>query len=435
MNYSETIQYLYDCVPMFQKVGAKGYKEGLDNTLLLDEHLGHPHRNFKTIHIAGTNGKGSCSHTIAAILQQAGYKTGLYTSPHLLDFRERIRINGTPISQEYVVKFVEEQREFFAPLYPSFFEVTTALAFKYFSDNEVDIAVIETGLGGRLDCTNIIMPILSVITNISFDHTQFLGNTLPEIAAEKAGIIKRNIPVVIGESVRATKQVFVEKASETNSEIVFAEDTPEIQGSSPNSLTGGRDYDTKSYGHISGALGGLCQEKNTNTILHAIPFIAKAGHNISKQNVLDGFSTVCNTTGLMGRWQKLNDAPLTICDTGHNEGGFRYISEQLKLQRSVMPARSVMRIVFGMVNDKDISTVMSMLPTNAEYYFTKASVKRALNEKELSEKAQAYGLKGHCFPSVSNAYEAARSQSSDADFIFVGGSTYVVADLFAHLCK
>ncbi len=420
---------------MFQKVGSKGYKEGLDNTLKLDEHLGHPHNNFKTIHIAGTNGKGSCSHTIASILQQAGYKTGLYTSPHLLDFRERIRINGSPISKDYVVEFVKTHKGFFAPLHPSFFEVTTALAFKYFSDNKVDIAVIETGLGGRLDCTNIITPILSIITNISYDHTQFLGDTLSKIASEKAGIIKPSIPVVIGESLPETKSVFVKKSREVNSEIIFAEDTPEVYNSVPNRYTGGRDYETKSYGKIRGDLGGLCQEKNTNTILHAIPLIRESGYNILKSNIIDGFSMVCCSTGLMGRWQKVQDTPLTICDTGHNEGGFKYISEQLKIQMEAMTSCGIMRIVFGMVDDKDISAVMNTLPKNAEYYFTKASTKRALNEKKLAQKACQYGLLGSCFSSVGEAYETACSQAGMEDFIFVGGSTYIVADLFAHLKK
>ena len=265
---------------MFQNVGAKGYKEGLGNTLKLDEHLKHPHRNFKTIHIAGTNGKGSCSHTIASILQQAGFKTGLYTSPHLLDFRERIRINGRPISEEYVVDFVERERDFFEPLHPSFFELTTAMAFKFFSDNNVDIAVIEVGLGGRLDCTNIITPILSIITNISYDHTQFLGNTLAQIAHEKAGVIKADIPVVIGESISETKDIFLAEAEKVKSNIVFAEDTQEIIRSTSDYTTGGRKYQTNTYGIITGDLGGLYQEKNTNTILHAIPFLRKAGYNI-----------------------------------------------------------------------------------------------------------------------------------------------------------
>ena len=394
MTYSETVQYLYNCVPMFQKIGNAGYKEGLENTLILDKHFNEPHKNFKSIHIAGTNGKGSCSHTIAAILQDAGYKTGLYTSPHLLDFRERIRINGQPISKEYVIDFVEKERIFFEPQQPSFFELTTALAFKYFSDEKVDIAVIEVGLGGRLDCTNIISPILSIITNISFDHTQFLGNTLSQIASEKAGIIKSGIPVVIGETTTETKKVFLSKAQQVNSPIIFAVDKPEIIESHANFTTGGRDYQTRIYGNIHGALGGLCQEKNTNTILKAIPVINSLGLSVSKQNVLNGFTNVCQTTGLMGRWQKLNDSPSIYCDTGHNEGGFKYLSEQLKTQTSKLRGKGTLRIVFGMVSDKDISKVLNMLPVDATYYFTKDSIKRALDEKELFNKASQCNLRG-----------------------------------------
>ena len=433
MTYSETVQYLYNCVPMFQKIGNAGYKEGLENTLILDKHFNEPHKNFKSIHIAGTNGKGSCSHTIAAILQDAGYKTGLYTSPHLLDFRERIRINGQPISKEYVIDFVEKERIFFEPQQPSFFELTTALAFKYFSDEKVDIAVIEVGLGGRLDCTNIISPILSIITNISFDHTQFLGNTLSQIASEKAGIIKSGIPVVIGETTTETKKVFLSKAQQVNSPIIFAVDKPEIIESHANFTTGGRDYQTRTYGNIHGALGGLCQEKNTNTILKAIPVINSLGLSVSKQNVLNGFTNVCQTTGLMGRWQKLNDSPSIYCDTGHNEGGFKYLSEQLKTQTSKLRGKGTLRIVFGMVSDKDISKVLNMLPVDATYYFTKASIKRALDEKELFNKASQCNLRGSYFPTVKEAYKKALQDCSKDDFIFIGGSTYIVADLLSFL--
>lgn len=274
MTYSETIEYLYNSVPMFQKVGAVAYKEGLYNTVKLDEHFGHPHLSYKTIHIAGTNGKGSCSHTIAAILQAQGYKVGLYTSPHLKDFRERIRINGECISEEYVVDFVEKERSFFEPLSPSFFELTTALAFKYFSDCKVDIAIIEVGLGGRLDCTNIITPLLSIITNISFDHTQFLGDTLEKIAYEKAGIIKRGVPVVIGESVDETRPVFITKAKENGSKIVFAEEDDDIIDTKM-SAQGGIYYDTKSFSRIYGELGGIYQKNNTRTILCAIKQLQK----------------------------------------------------------------------------------------------------------------------------------------------------------------
>lgn len=433
MTYQETIKYLYDSVPMFQKVGTTGYKEGLENTLTLDKHFNHPHKNFRTIHIAGTNGKGSCSHTLAAILQHAGYKTGLYTSPHLLDFRERIRINGTPISEDYVIDFVEQHRHFFEPLHPSFFELSTAMAYKYFSDNKVDIAIIEVGLGGRLDCTNIISPILSVITNISFDHTQFLGNTLAAIASEKAGIIKQNTPTIIGESNSETKPVFISKAQQVNSTIIFAEDTPEIISSQADYTTGGRNYNTHSYGQIRGALGGLCQVKNTNTILHTIPYIIKAGYNISTDDINEGFANLCRTTGLMGRWQKISDNPRIICDTGHNEGGFKYISEQLNEQIHVMQPTAKMRIVFGMVSDKDITKVLDMLPKEATYYFTKASIKRAFNEKELKKVASTFGLEGHSYPTVADAYKVALSDAEKDDFIFIGGSTYVIADLMTHL--
>ena len=313
MDYQNTLLYLYNSVPMFQQVGSSAYKEGLENTLALDEHFGHPHRNFHSIHVGGTNGKGSCSHTLAAILQEAGYRVGLYTSPHLVDFRERIRINGQPIPEEYVVRFVEKERDFFEPLHPSFFELTTAMAFRYFADEHVDVAVIEVGLGGRLDCTNIVHPDLCIITNISFDHTQFLGNTLEKIAGEKAGIIKSGIPVVIGETTPETKPVFAKKAREVGAPILFAEED-----------------EKDDYPGLECELKGLYQTKNTRTLLTAIPELRKAGYNLSEQAVRSGFAHVCELTGLMGRWQKLQDAPTLICDTGHNVGGITYITEQLK---------------------------------------------------------------------------------------------------------
>ncbi|MBQ7742224.1 MAG: bifunctional folylpolyglutamate synthase/dihydrofolate synthase [Bacteroidaceae bacterium] len=427
MDYKETIQYLYDCVPMFQNVGAQGYKEGLANTLALDEHLCHPHRSYKTIHIAGTNGKGSCSHTIAAMLQCAGYKVGLYTSPHLVDFRERIRVNGEMVSEDYVVRFVEEQRPFFEPLQPSFFEVTTALAFKYFQDMQVDVAVVEVGLGGRLDCTNIITPALSIITNISFDHTQFLGNTLAQIAGEKAGIIKTGIPVVIGETTEQTRPVFAAKASEVGTDIVFAEDEPEVL-SYKSSIASGMVYQTKSLGRLKGELAGYCQHKNTNTVLTALPLLRNAGFNISDEDVRKAFAHVCGLTGLMGRWQVMRRKPTVVCDTGHNVGGFQYIVQQLRKQAA---KSEKLRIVFGMVNDKDISTVLSMLPKDAIYYFTEASVKRALDAHDLMRKAADYGLQGQPYSTVSEAYQAALRDSSPKDFVYVGGSSYVVADLMA----
>lgn len=433
MTYQETVNYLYNCVPMLQKIGAGGYKEGLSNTFMLDEHFGHPHKMFKTIHVAGTNGKGTCSHTIAAILQEAGYLVGLYTSPHLVDFRERIRINGKPIDKDYVVRFVEKEREFFEPLHPSFFELTTALAFKYFSEKQVDVALIEVGLGGRLDCTNIITPILSIITNISFDHTQFLGHTLGKIASEKAGIIKNGVPAVVGETVEETKRVFLSKAQEARTSILFAENEAEVISSQADYLNGGREYETRSFGKIKGQLGGLCQEKNTNTILKALPLIKLAGFTFSDFDIRQGFAHVCELTGLMGRWQKLGNKPDVVCDTGHNEGGFRYIAKQLEAQQGRIKGK--LRIVFGMVNDKDISMVLSMLPTTATYYFTKASIARALDEMKLAAKASGFGLAGKTFSTIVEAYNAAIADSDEGDFIFVGGSSYVVADLLAKLSE
>ena len=425
MTYEETIEYLYNSVPMFQKVGAVAYKEGLYNTIKLDEHFCHPHKNFKSIHIAGTNGKGSCSHTLASILQAAGYKVGLYTSPHLKDFRERIKVNGECVSEEYVIDFVENERHFFEPLHPSFFELTTAMAFKYFAESNVDIAVIEVGLGGRLDCTNIITPVLSIITNISFDHTQFLGDTLAKIATEKAGIIKNNIPVIIGEAVDETRPVFLEKAAENGSEIIFAEDNNEIL-SAELRPQGGIAYETKDYGKIIGELGGLYQAKNASTILCALKKLSEIGLRIDNEAITAGFANVCETTGLLGRWQKIKETPTVICDTGHNVGGWKYISRQLSMQKCEQ-----MRIVFGMVDDKDVSTVMSLLPKNAIYYFTKPDNKRALDVNTIMEIGKKYGLTAKCFPDVKCAYQQALSESSPADFIFVGGSSYIVSDFLS----
>ena len=426
MTYEETIEYLYNSVPMFQKVGAVAYKEGLSNTIKLDEHFCHPHKNFKSIHIAGTNGKGSCSHTLASILQAAGYKVGLYTSPHLKDFRERIKVNGKCVSEEYVIDFVENERHFFEPLHPSFFELTTAMAFKYFAESHVDIAVIEVGLGGRLDCTNIITPVLSIITNISFDHTQFLGDTLAKIATEKAGIIKNNVPVIIGEAIDETRPVFLEKAAENGSEIIFAEDDNEIL-SAELRPQGGIAYETKDYGKIIGELGGLYQAKNALTILCALKKLSEIGLRIDNEAITAGFANVCETTGLLGRWQKIKETPTVICDTGHNVGGWKYISRQLSMQKCEQ-----MRIVFGMVDDKDVSTVMSLLPKNAIYYFTKPDNKRALDVNTIMEIGKKYGLTAKCFPNVKCAYQQALSESSPADFIFVGGSSYIVADFLSY---
>lgn len=429
MTYEETLHYLYTSTPLFQNVGKDAYKEGLENTYELDKHFGHPHKQFKTIHIAGTNGKGSCSHTLAAILQSAGYKTGLYTSPHLVDFRERIRVNGTPIPKDYVTSFVEENRSFFEPLHPSFFELTTAMAFKYFAEQHVDVAIIEVGLGGRLDCTNIITPDMCIITNISFDHTQFLGNTLEKIAKEKAGIIKPGIPVVIGETSTETRTVFKNKAAETHTPITFAEDESLVEDWK-TSTDGYRIYQTKDYADLKGELGGLYQIKNTNTILTAVRQLKQIGYTITEQDIRNGFANVCKLTGLMGRWQTIETSPKVICDTGHNVGGISYIVEQLKHE-----TYKHLHIVIGMVNDKDISGVLSLLPKNAYYYFTQASVKRALPAEKMAQKAYAANLRGSYYDNVQTALETAKDRADKDDLIFIGGSSFIVADLLTFYSK
>lgn len=426
MNYSETIHYLFNVTPLFQNLGAGAYKPGLRTTEALDEHFEHPHHRFRSIHVAGTNGKGSCSHTIAAILQAAGYKVGLFTSPHLLDFRERIRINGIMIPEQYVIDFVEKEKSFFEPLHPSFFEITTAMAFKYFAEEHVDVAVIEVGLGGRLDCTNIIKPELSIITNISFDHQQFLGNTLTEIAGEKAGIIKRDIPVIIGETVPETRLVFKEKAKTVDTRIIFAEDAPIVLKSFVNGKNF-RVYNTTIYGEIFGALTGDCQDKNTNTILTAITHLDC--YKIPLQAILRGFAEVCETTGLMGRWQYIQKNPTVVCDTGHNMGGWKYLGERL----TKISQEQTLKIVFGMANDKDIDGVLEILPKTAQYYWAHASVDRALTESQLEGIAAKYALRGKKFTTVEAAYKQALLEASANDFIFVGGSNFVVSDLLSYL--
>ena len=426
MTYEQAINYLYESAPLFQNIGAGAYKEGLGNTELLDKHFQHPHRQYATIHVAGTNGKGSVSHTLASILQSQGMKVGLYTSPHLTDFRERIRVNGEMIPQARVVSFVEQERTFFEPLHPSFFELTTALALQYFAEENVDIAVIEVGLGGRMDCTNIIQPLVSIITNISFDHIQFLGNTLEKIASEKAGIIKPGIPAIVGEwGKESVAEVFMNKAEEAGTSLVFADRENEIVDFT---LTPGQGYTyhTATFGTIHGELEGLCQEKNTATILEAIKALRRKGIHISNQAVQDGFAKVSIQTGLRGRWQKIADKPLTICDTGHNVGGMQYITRQL-----ATTPHQALHIVIGMVNDKDVNTVLSMLPQDATYYFTQASVRRAMPCDQFAQEASRHGLKGQCYPTVHDAYLAAKAASSEEDLIFIGGSTFIVADLFA----
>lgn len=417
MNYQETTEYLFNSTPVFEKIGAKAYKPGLQTTFALDDHFGHPHQKYKTIHIAGTNGKGSCSHTLAAILQSQGYKVGLYTSPHLVDFRERIRVNGECVPEQYVIDFVEENRAFFEPLHPSFFELTTAMALKYFAEQKVDYAVIEVGLGGRLDCTNIITPILSIITNISFDHTQFLGNTLAEIAGEKAGIIKPVVPVVIGEYLPETRPVFENKAKAENAPILFAQDFDADHLESSETC----DVDME--------LKGSYQERNKKTILTAL-HILRQKLAISDEAIREGFAHVCELTGLRGRWEKLNDAPLTICDTGHNLAGWNYLAPQISSVKA-----ETKHIVFGMVDDKDVVHVLQLLKEKLEnrvkYYWTQPSTKRAIPVEKLSELALKLGLHGEAYLSVKEAYNAALKNAGKDDFVFVGGSSYVVADLLS----
>ena len=419
MTYNQAVQYLFDSAPMFQNVGAAAYKEGLGGTLFLDEHFGHPHRSYRTIHVGGTNGKGSVCHTLAAILQAQGYRVGLYTSPHLVDFRERIRFNGKMISKKRVIEFVEDLK---ASLLEerleggySFFELATALAFKYFEEQKVDFAVIEVGLGGRLDCTNIITPVLSVITNISFDHVQFLGDTLPKIASEKAGIIKPGIPVCIGENINPeVKAVFQNKADEVGAPITFAEESP-LQFP-----FGGSDFKP--------ALTGLCQEKNTRTILTSVRLLQEEGIEISDKAIKRGFAEVCTMTGLMGRWQILSKKPLTICDTAHNVGGLEYIFRHLA---SIPHQR--LHLVIGMVSDKDVNTVLTLVPKDAICYFTQASVNRAMPAEELTRRANTVGLQGTTYTDVASAYDTSLSNASADDIIYIGGSTFVVADLLAYL--
>lgn len=422
MDYPETLKYLYTQMPEYQRIGHLAYKPGLDNSLRLDAIFNHPHRQYKTIHVGGTNGKGSTSHLLAAILQQSGYKVGLYTSPHLVDFRERIRVNGEVVPKKYVVDFVKKYREQFEPIMPSFFELTMEMAFLYFAEQEVDVAVIEVGLGGRLDSTNIISPDLCIITNIGFDHMQYLGDTLPKIAAEKAGIIKAHTPVVIGEMGHTeVARVFTDKAQSVNAPIVFSEiymnNFVAARGES------GWLFQADGYPDLMGELKGPAQDKNARTVLTAVEVLLETGYDIPREAVYKGFANVITITGLMGRWQQLQSSPKIICDIAHNAHGLRYIAEQLRSEKF-----DRLHIVFGMVNDKDVKSVLALLPEDALYYFTKASVERALNEKMLAQQATGFGLHGTTYDSVSLAVTAAKENADKNDLIFIGGSSFIVAD-------
>lgn len=429
MNYQQALDYMYSQLPMFQRTGPAAYKPDLGNTIAICNLLKNPQNNFISIHVAGTNGKGSTSHMIASVLQEAGYKTGLYTSPHLKDFRERIKINGQMIPKHYVADFISNYHQNFDEIKPSFFEMTVGLAFDYFANQKVDVAVIEVGLGGRLDSTNVITPILSVITNISFDHMNLLGDTLPKIASEKAGIIKHGIPVVIGETDNQTQEVFIQKAKHEESEIYFADKNFSIKNCSEyNPL---QNYFTADvykgnnliYPKIQCGLNGEYQYKNVLTVLQSLELL-KEKFNLSEQHIRNGILNVVKNTGLLGRWQVLNISPLAICDTGHNEAGINYVLNQIKK----IPFKKL-HFVIGVVNDKEVDKILEMLPKNAYYYYCKANIPRALSANELYDKAILSGLNGNVYQSVNEAYKAALNKAEENDLVFVGGSTFVVAEV------
>lgn len=428
MDYENTLEWLFRQLPMFSRTGAAAYKPGLQTSLDLDEYFDHPHKRFKSIHIGGTNGKGSTSHMIAAILQSQGYKTGLYTSPHLVDFRERIRVNGEMISKEAVVEFVRKFRASNYDGHPSFFELTMMMAFDYFASQRVDYAVIEVGMGGRLDSTNIISPELSIITNISKDHTQFLGKTLPEIAGEKAGIIKEGVPCVVGEAEGEIKEVFEEKASEVGTTVLFADTLHPLQ-KCHSAADGGLDCSSPICGEFHCELGGDYQKKNVNTVLTALYEMRRIGIEISDESIKVGMANVSELTGLAGRWMKLADNPLMICDTGHNEAGIRYTMSQL--DRIAKEKSGKKHIVIGFVADKAIDDIISLLPKDAIYYLTNASIPRALPVADLKSKFLEHGIEGNAFANPKEAAKAAKKNASPTDIIYIGGSTFIVADYLA----
>lgn len=404
MTYQDTVNWMFYQLPMYQHKGKSAYKKDLSNTLKLSKHLNFPEQDFKSIHVAGTNGKGSTSHMLASVLQEAGYKVGLYTSPHLKDFRERIKINGKEVSKQFVIGFIKRNKQFFESNSLSFFEMTVGMAFDYFSKQKVDIAVVEVGLGGRLDSTNIITPEVSVITNIGIDHTQFLGNTLEAIAFEKGGVIKQNIPVVIGETQNKTKSVFEKLANKNNSKIVFA-DKEIIEG-------------------YKSDLIGSYQVKNIKAAIQTIKELQQKGFKISESNIKKGLLNVVKNTGLMGRWQILSTKPKVVCDTGHNKEGLNYVINQL-----LKEIYKSLHIVFGVVNDKDLNSIIGLLPKNATYYFCKPSIPRGLDAKELKVFFNNFGLKGEAYNSVNEAYKTAFKNATENDLIFIGGSTFIVAEI------
>ncbi len=421
MSYADTLTYLYANLPMFQRVGAAAYNRDLTNTLALCEELGNPQNKFKCIHIAGTNGKGSSSHMVAAILQSAGYKTGLYTSPHLKEFTERIRINGIEISQEFIVDFVERIKPAIERIHPSFFEITVAMAFDYFNTEQIEIAVMETGLGGRLDSTNVITPLLSLITNISWDHKDLLGDTLQKIATEKAGIIKSNVPVIISERQAEVSDVFMSKAKECNSRLLFADDSYAVKKLKDGVYEIQNGNESTRY---ELDLLGVYQAKNIKGVLAVVDELRRQGYNIINEHLAVGLRNTTGLTGLKGRWQRLDDKPLMICDTGHNEAGIKEILTQISEIKF-----SKLHWVLGMVKDKDVSTILQLLPKDATYYFCQAFIPRAMLADDLKEKAHAAGLQGVVVQDVNQAIAQARANSSPNDLIMIGGSTFVVAEI------
>ena len=403
MNFNDTLQWMYAQLPMYQRQGKTAFKKDLNNILKLSEHLGQPEKQFKSIHIGGTNGKGSTSHMLASVLQEAGYKVGLYTSPHLKDFRERIRINGQMIRKNCVINFIKRNQEFLEQNKLSFFEMTVGMAFDYFAKKQVDVAIIEVGLGGKLDSTNIIIPQLSIITNISFDHTQMLGDTLEKIAFEKAGIIKTNVPVIIGESVLETKIVFEEKAEKELAPIYFVNDKPATYKSD---------------------LQGNYQVKNIKTVLKAINILQKKAYKITDKHIKNGLLSVKINTGLRGRWDILNTQPISIADTAHNKAGLQYVLQQLQALEY-----DKLHIVLSVVNDKDLANILPLFPTNAVYYFSKAQIQRGLAAETLQNEAEKFGLKGKSYASVQKAYSQALQNAGKNDVVFIGGSTFTVAEV------
>jgi dihydrofolate synthase / folylpolyglutamate synthase len=426
MNYQETLEYLFNALPMFQRVGASAFKKDLSNTLALCRHLGNPERKFKSIHVAGTNGKGSTSHTLAAILQSAGYKTGLYTSPHLKSFTERIRIDGKEITEQAVIDFVGANKLFLDELKPSFFEMTVGLAFWYFAQEQVDIAIIEVGMGGRLDSTNVIVPELSLITNIGWDHMQFLGDSLPLIAGEKAGIIKSGVPVVLSQTQKETKSVFLNQALEKRSPILFADRKITVE-KLPAEISGLAQYaiskDGETYILEYGLLGDY-QKYNLPGILESVFQLREKGWEIQEEALRKGLREVTKLTGLKGRWQILGEHPKVIADTGHNEPGVREILKQLEKY-----SFDQLWIVLGMVQDKDVSKILALFPKHARYVFCQADLPRAMPAQVLAEKAAEFDLSGDVIPNVNEALQFARKNAEINDLIFIGGSTFVVAEI------